>query len=124
MANTLTATVTIARDGTTLPGFPITRRLTVDEFQSFVVEQANNDGVFISTPHTLIADVRFYFLTPTQNVKILVNGNSDPTATLDLNANGLLLIVNGALVSGAGTNVSVENDSGNTAILTGLAGGT
>ena len=125
MADTLTCTISIEKNGQQLPGFPIVRRVSVDEMVTFATERANADGVF-SAPSGLTAldSVTFFYYTADQITKILFDGNSDATAPLEIAANGLVILVNPTIDSGASTNITVENDSGSTALLTGVAGGT
>ena len=124
MADTLTCTISIEKNGQPLPGFPVVRRVSVDEMVSFSTEQASSDGVFVAPNLSSLGAVTFFYYTADQITKLLFDGNSDGTAPLEMSANGLLLLVNPTIDSGSSTNITVENDSGSTALLTGVAGGT
>lgn len=124
MADTLTCTVVIEKNGQTLPGFPVVRRVSVDEMVNFSTEQASSDGVFGAPPGlTALSSVTFFYYTANQITKLLFDGNSDATAPLEMAANGLIVLINPTIDAGS-TNITIENDSGNTALLTGIAGGT
>lgn len=124
MADTLTCTVSIEKNGQQLPGFPVVRRVSVDEMVAFSTEHSSSDGVF-SAPSgvTALDSITFFYYTANQITKILFDGNSDGTAPLEIAANGLVVLINPTIDAGA-SNILIENDSGNTALLTGVAGGT
>lgn len=124
MADTLTCTISIEKNGQQLPGFPVVRRVSVDEMVIFSTEQANSDGVFAAPNLSNLASVTFFYYTANQTTKLLFDGNTDTAAPLEIAANGLVVLVNPTIDSGASTNITVENDSGSTALLTGVAGGT
>lgn len=123
MADTLTCTISIEKNGQSLPGFPVVRRVSVDEMSTFSTEQASSDGVF-ATPISNLDSVTFFYYTANQITKLLFDANSDTAAPLELAANGLVLLINPVIDSGASTNITIENDSGSTALRTGVAGGT
>lgn len=114
-------TLTIKRDGKLLAGFPLYRRLAVDEAQSFVVEQASGGG-YATLPITSLDTLQMLLLNPSRQVTLRLNGQS--AQGLVINAGGIFLFLDGSCTAGASTNATVDNSSGNTALLEGLAGGT
>lgn len=124
MADTLTCTISIEKNGQQLPGFPVVRRVSVDEMVTFSTEQASSDGVFAAPNLSNLASVTFFYYSANQITKLLFDGNSDTSTPLEMAANGLLVLVNPTIDAGASTNITIENDSGSTALLTGVAGGT
>jgi len=128
---TLTVTVTVAQDGADpLPGFPLVRRVSVDEVQAFTVEQANagNTTTWQAVPLANIDTVSFLVLRPDRAVTLRLNdGNADSTTapTIAVAAGGLLLLADCTLSAGAGSaNARTSNNSGATAVLRGVGGGT
>lgn len=122
MAANLELNITLKQDGKMVSGFPLYRRLVVDELQQFQTEQPSSVGTFVALPATLIDVAQALILTPNQSVTVRLNGQSNAGVTLL--AGGLLLILDASLTAGAATNVTVDNSTGVTATLTGLVGGT
>ena len=127
----LTVTISVLQDGVgPLPGFPLTRRVAVDEIQSFAVEQANaaNTTTWVALPLNLLDTVTFLVVRTDRNVTFRLNdGTADANTlpTIPLSAGGLLLLIDGTLRAGAGaSNARVSNNSGSTAVLRGVGGGT
>lgn len=118
------AKLEIERDGTLLPGFPMVRRLEVDERQEGDVEEADDadSGVFNALPTSSLSTVQFLFLTSDQQVTIRLDGQSD--AGIVLNAGGFLLISNATIDAGASTNATINNTTGSTANIKLISGGT
>lgn len=124
MAEQLEIALLIRRNGELLPGFPKIRRLTVDEIQSFVYEQANQGaGVFAAVPLDQIATIQALLVIPTQQVTLRLDGQSD--TGIVINANGLLLLLDATIDAGAGaSNAQLNNVSGSVATIEGLGAGT
>lgn len=118
---TLEAVVILKQDGQILPGYPISRKVTVDETQQFAVESATGGG-YVTLPITSLDQVNALVLQPTQQVTVRFSAQSDQG--LILNAGALLVIIDSAIAAAAATNVTANNGSGSTAVLSGLAGGT
>lgn len=121
MSANLEVTVTVKQDGKILAGFPLYRRVQVDEVQQFHTEQATGSG-FVSVPSGELGTVHALVLRPSRAVTVRFANQSD--AGLVVQASGLLLVLDALIGSGATTNIKVDNASGATAILEGLAGGT
>ena len=116
MPSVLEVQVTAKLNGRLLPNFPLYRRVQLDETQQFSVEQATGSG-YVPIQATQISTLQALILNPSTQVTIRIAGQSD--AGLAINAGGLLLILDAAT-----TTVSVDNGSGSTVLLEGLAGGT
>lgn len=122
---TLTVKVDVEIDGTPIAGFPIVRRLTVDEVQSFDYEQAaHGDAVtFAAIPADQLAEIQALLVRTDKPVTLRLDGQAD--AGVGLNAGGLILLLDVDVDAGAGAaNAKVNNNSGATATLRGLAAGT
>lgn len=121
MPSNIELTLTMKRDGKLIAGFPMYRRLQVDEAQAFNVEQASGGG-YVTLPITSIDTLQMLLLNPSRQVTVRLNGQS--AQGLIINAGGLLLFVDATVTAGASVNATIDNASGNTAVLEGLAGGT
>lgn len=119
--STLRVTVQVDLDGVPVAGFPLVRRLELDESQGFVFEKATGGG-YTAVPTGELATVQALVLTSDQDVTIRLNGQSD--AGVALVAGGVLAIVDATINAGATTNVTVTNASGSTANIRGVAAGT
>jgi len=118
---TLRISVQLDLDGQPLPGTPLVRRLELDEAQTFDVEQATGGG-FVAIQAAAIASIQALLLRADRQVTVRLDGQTD--AGLVLNAGGLVLIFDATIDAGAATNVTVDNASGSTAVLRGVAAGT
>lgn len=118
---TFKLTILAEVDGRSLPGFPLIRRLAVDEAQAFAYEQtAHGDAVtFTAAPTAEIATVQVLHLRTDKAITIRLANQSD--AGIGLEPGGLLFLLDGTLA--AATNVAVNNNSGETAFIEGVAGG-
>ena len=121
MADILDITLTIKRNGQLVSGFPRQYRQLVDEVQQFAYEKATGGG-YETVPTTQIAALQVLALTADQAITIRLDGQSD--AGISLNANGLLLIIDGTIDAGASTNATIDNSSGSAATIMGVGGGT
>ena len=124
MASTFTATVNLERDGQPLPGFPVVRRLTTDEYETFNYEKAD-DGegtTFTTIPVTELATVQVLYLTANTAVTVRLDGQTD--AGIVLSPRGVILILDTTIDASTATNVKINNNSGGVAAVTGIAGGT
>lgn len=121
MADTIDITISIKRNGRELQNFPKQYRKLVDEVQEFSYEKADGGG-YAAIPTTQLDEVQILAVTADQQITLRLDGQSD--AGVLLNANGLLLIIDGDLDAGASTNATLDNSSGSTAIITGFGAGT
>lgn len=120
----LEASLVIRRNGVVVQN--ITRRIEVDEIQSFNYEKAADNDVttFSALPADQIATIQFLLARSNKAVTIRLDGQTD--AGIVLNAGGLLLIVDATIDAGAGaSNAKVNNpDDADTALIEGFAAGT
>lgn len=117
--------VSVSVDGTEIAGFPVTKRVTVDETQGFHYERPDDgDAVtFGAMPTDQIASIATLVAAPDRAVTVRLDGQTD--AGIYLNGGGLLVIVDGLIDAGAGaSNTSVNNNSGDTVRINGMVGGT
>jgi|TARA_R110000751_G_scaffold68861_1_gene140058 hypothetical protein len=125
MAQRVKMTVTLEVDGVPVSGFPISKEKSIDESQGFSYEESNDGDTttFSAIPADQMAEIQVFALTANQATTYRFNGQTD--TGIDLNAGGLIAMFNVDIDSGAGSsNASVNNNSGNTANVTGFAGGT
>jgi len=125
MSETLKVTVNIERNGQAIPGFPLVKRLTVDEIQQAAPYEKADDGdgtTFSTLPTTQMAELNFLFITADQKLTFRLDGQSD--AGIVLNATGFILLCNTDIDAGASTNAKVNNNTGSTATVTLIGGGT
>ena len=117
-------TVLVEVDVRVLGGFPLVRRLEVDESQQFAYEKANDgDAVtFSAMPTDQLAEIQALILQADQAVTLRLDNQSD--AGIVVNAGGLVCLVDVDIDAGATTNAKVNNNSGVAANLKGVAGGT
>ena len=122
--STLTATITLKRDGVELPGFPVTRTMSYVEVQIFAYDEANDGDTttFSALPTSQIASIKGLYVTANQAVTLRLDGQSDAGIALD--SGGVLLVLNGTIDDGASTNATLNNNSGSTALVKGVAVGT
>lgn len=125
----LTLRLTLELDGVPVLGTPIVRRVSADELQSFDVElaSAGNTTTWTALQASQIDTLTFLCVRPSHNVTFRLDDQSDAAgrATLPVNAGGLLLLLNTEIDSGAGSsNARCNNNSGATATLRGVIGGT
>lgn len=123
MAHTLKVTVSVRVDGTEIPGFPKTRRLELDEKQEFGYEEANDGDstTFSALPADQLSNIQALIVQPDQEITIRLDNQSDAGVTIG--ADGLLVIL-GSTIDAGSNRATVNNNSGNTANIRGIAGGT
>lgn len=117
--------VRVRRNGKPVSGLhPFIRRLTVDEDGAFEYEHADDaDAVtFTSIPDAKIAEAQLLAISPSRQATIRLDGQTD--AGLVINAGGLLLAIDADIDNGAGVNASINNNSGGSAVISGLVAGT
>ncbi len=114
-------TISVERDGQLLPGFPLVRRLSVDEVQIADAEQPTSAS-YVAFPSSLLDTIQAFIFRADQATQVRFNAQSD--AGIPLNANGIIVIIDAAIASGAATNSTIQNNSGVTANFKGVACGT
>ncbi len=121
---TLKVTVNVELDARSLPGFPVIRRLEVDEAQQFQYEKVDDtDGTtFVAIPTGEIAALQAFILETDQQVTIRLDAQTDQGIVL--NAGGLLIIMDATIDSGATTNAKINRNGSTTANIKGIGAGT
>ena len=115
----------LRRDGLPMPGFPLTRRIEVDESQGFSYEKAadNDTTTFTAIPSNQIDTVQVLLVRANKAVTLRLDAQTD--AGIELNAGGILAIVDATINASAATNVKVNNPAvTDVAIVEGLVAGT
>lgn len=107
-------------DGKRLPGYPLTRRVEVTETQQFDTTRATGGG-YVSTPTSDLASLKALILRSDQAVTVRLDAQSD--AGIELNAGGILALIDCTIDAGASTNATVSNASGSDAQIEGVAAG-
>jgi len=108
-------------DGQMQPGFPLTRSLTVSQWQGIGVQKSGADGAsYVGLPTVdALTEIDFLILKADQVMGFRFQNQSD--AGLVMNASGLMILIDCKLTSGATTNLKVNNNSGSTANVKGIA---
>ncbi len=112
-------------DNKPVAGFPLVRRLSVDEIQNYNYEEPNDGDMttFSLIPADQLATIQALLIRSDKQVNIRLDGQTD--AGILLSADGILLIIGATIDAGAGaSNAKVNNNSGATAQVQGFAGGT
>ncbi len=124
MSQNLKVTVSVELDGNPVAGFPVTRRISLTETYQFAYEHGDDGDTttFTTIPDAKVAESQALVLTSDQAVNVRLDGQTDQGILL--NTNGLLLIIDADIDAGAGSNVKINNNSGSTANITGVGGGT
>ncbi len=121
---TLKATVNLELNGVSISGYPVVKRLELDESQEFRYEKVDDtDGVtFIAMPTGQIDSIQAIAIQADQQLTFRFDGQTD--AGILLNAGGLILIIDATIDAAAATNATVNNNVQPTANITGIAAGT
>lgn len=124
--SSLELSVMLRRDGIPSPGFPVTRRIEVDEIQSFKYEKAaDNDAVtFAAVPADQVATIQALLVRASKTVTLRLDGQTD--AGIVINAGGMVLLLDVTIDAGAGaSNAKINNpDDADVALIEGFAAGT
>lgn len=120
---TLEVTLSLKMNGTELTslGFPIIRRVEVDEAQPFDVTRATGGG-YVALPTGELDEIQVLVVKSDQSVTLRLDGQSD--AGIVVNAGGIVVLFDTDLDDGASTNATLDNSSGSDAQIKGIAGGT
>lgn len=118
----LELTITATLDSTPLTGFPLLRRLTIDESQPFDYEQATGGG-YLAVPGDKIDTVQALVVRTDKALTLRLDGQTD--AGIEINAGGCVVLVDVTIDAGAGaSNAKLSNASGATARIRGVTAGT
>lgn len=115
-------TLSLKQNGVEVFGTPIRRRLEVDESTGVVEYEKATGGGYAALPTSIMDELNLLVVRTDKAVTLRLDGQSD--AGLALQAGGLVIIVDADIDAGATTNVTVDNSSGDTALIKVLAGGT
>jgi hypothetical protein len=118
---TLKVTIDAELDGVRVAGFPLVRRLTVDEAQSFDVTRATGGG-FVALPTGELGELQVLVLQVDQAVTLRLDAQAD--AGIVINPGGVIALVDVDVDDGAATNATLSNASGSNVQAKGLVGGT
>ena len=119
--SSLVLTVNLTEDGSSVPGFPITRTVTSSEVTGRQTFTRADGGGYVELPISELGAINFCVLTTTEDVTIRFNDQTDQGLPLD--SNGVLVLATCDIPSGATNKIEVDNSSGNTATLTAYVGG-
>lgn len=114
MAKTARVTVQLELDGQPVRGFPVSRRLLLDETQDFSIDVAS--GAFSDLPVSSIATKQLVFLQPNQTTTFQF-GNG-VAGNIQISPGGFLVLVDCSITSDIEANPSL------TAVIDGQVGGT
>lgn len=118
-------TLHVRKNGVIVEGFPVTRRIETDESQGFGYEKANDGDstTFSALPADQLATIQLLIVKTDKAITLRLDNQS--SAGIELNAGGLLAIIDCTIDAGAGANnAKVNNNSGATALVDGVAAGT
>lgn len=121
--------LTLKQDGANVPGFPILRRVEVDESQASQVEVTNSvdTATWGQIQGGRIDTLNFLFIASDRAVTLRLDDQSDAVdrSTIPLNAGGVLVLIDTTIDAGGGSsNARVNNNSGAIANIKALLGGT
>lgn len=120
---TLEITISAKLNGVELQslGFPVRRRLEVDEAQAFDVTRASGGG-YVALPTAEMGEIQALLVRTDRAATLRLDAQSD--AGIVINAGGLVVLVDVDIDAGASTNATLDNSSGSDVQVKGLAAGT
>ena len=118
MSHSLEMTLSLKMDGIPYPGFPLSRRLQVDEVAPLGYEQDASTGY--TSLAALFASLSVVVLTTDQALSLRINNQSN--GSIPLNSGGLVVVFDGAIDTA--TLLSVINAGLVNANMNGILGGT
>lgn len=122
MSTVYQITVDIKKDGVREAGFPIVKSVTVSESKGKQsVNRADASGTYTELPVEELAAVEVLLVQADQAFNLRFNDQSD--SDLPIKANGLVLLVDANIPNSATNKVALENQSGSTAVVTIVSGG-
>lgn len=108
-------TVNLDVDDIPVTSFPLVRRFTVTESQAFSVQRATG-AAFTALPTGELSTIQALVLQADQTTAIRLNGVA---GEVTVNPNGIVIVFDGSL----STAPTLQNNSGSTAQVVGIAGG-
>ncbi len=118
MSHSLEMTLSLKMDGLAYPGFPLSRRVQVDEVAPVGYEQ--DAGAGYTALSGVFGSLSVVVLTTDQALSLRMNNQSN--GSLPLNSGGVVVVFDGAIDTG--TLLSVLNSGLVNANMNGLLGGT
>ena len=113
--------VSIMQDGVEIFGHPIQRRVAVDEATGTFTTTMAASASYVALPPSVMAEVDMLVIQADKQVTVRLDAQTDKGIILQ--PEGLLLILDGYIVAGAGTNIKLFNNSVETNVR-GVVGGT
>ncbi len=120
MSSNVKVTINVEIDGQQVEGYPLIKRLTVDELQQFNYEKATGGG-YVALPVDQLSNIQFLVLKPTEQITLRLDAQTD--AGIVIAANGIVLLV-GVTIDDGTTRATIDNSSGAIAVIKGIGGGT
>jgi len=117
-------TITAKQDGVPLPNFPFVRRIQAVEQEGFNFAQPTSAS-FVAVPGLPLSTgalINALVLTADQAIAVHLNNQNAADAGILLNAGGLLILIDSNFASLP--LVTIQNNSGQTSNIKGLAAGT
>lgn len=104
-----------------LPDLPYVRRREYDEVRAFAFDQATGGG-YQAAPITGLATIQLLILVPDKAITVRVNGQTD--AGVPVGAGGLYVVGETTIDNSSDDAVQIDNSSGSTVTVRGVAFGT
>ena len=117
---TIKVTINVEIDGVQLEGYPLIKRLSVDEVQQFNYEKTDGGG-YAAMPLDQLSNIQMLVVKPSKQVTLRLDAQTD--AGIVVNANGIVILAD-VTIDDAVTRAMVNNDSGEIAVLKGIGAGT
>ena len=117
---TVEVTVSVKVDGVSVTGFPMTRRVSVTEVQAFDYQKSAS-ATYTAIPTEAIDSLKALIVTSDKAVTVRLDAQSD--AGIEVNADVVLIVLDGTINAGASTNATVSNASGSIAAVRGVGAG-
>jgi hypothetical protein len=125
MSTSLELTITLRRDGKAADGFPLVRRIEVDEIQTFEYEKIADGNIttYTAFPTNQLDTVQAFVIKSDSDITVRFNNQTD--AGILLKAGGIIALFDVSITSGLATNSTVNNAAATAvAVVGGLVGGT
>lgn len=118
---TYNVTVSIKEDGQELPGFPVSKSLTVTESGGRASISRPDSASYTELPLSDLGQIELLYVEASQISSLRFNDQSD--GGLPLGASGFLLLCNCAIPTGASNKASLQTNTGSAATVVVVAGG-
>lgn len=118
---TIQVTVDIKEDGQTLPGFPVTKSVTVLESLGRATVERISAAGFPELPLNDLNDINVLYVRANEATTLRFNDQTDQG--LPMLADGFLLMVGSDIPDSASSKAGLQNLSGSTATVTTISAG-